>query len=604
MQAIILAAGMGKRLKDLTENHTKCMVKINGVTLIERMLCQLDKLGLSKIIIVIGYKGYELKSFISTLDITTPIIYVNNSNYEKTNNIYSLYLTKEYLAAEDTLLLESDLIFESKLLDVLLNDPSANVAVVSKFESWMDGSVVVLNKDNSIQNFLTKNDFDFVNTKQYYKTVNVYKFSKAFLEKTYIPFLVAYSTSKGNNSYYEQVLKIVLMLDKYDLSVKIIEDISWYEIDDVQDLDIAQSLFANTPEERMRRISCRYGGFWRYPQMLDFCYLVNPYFPPENLIAEMKSNFETLLTQYPSALYVNNLLLAKFFGIKANYVLAGNGAAELIKGLLEYISGNIGITLPTFEEYPNRKPDEIIAFTPNNKSFYYNAKDLMQFFDNKTIAALVLINPDNPSGNYLTQAEVLELATWTNDKNIMFIVDESFVDFACQDDTLLNNKLLESYPNMVVIKSISKSYGVPGIRLGVLACSNAAIIEGVRTKLSIWNINSFAEFYLQIAEKYKADFSQALEKFYPVRDTLYKDLGKISYLSPIESKANYITCKLENNVTSKKLAEFLLLEHNILIKSLKGKRGVSDDYIRVAVRTKEDNDRLIDALDGFKRCLI
>ena len=259
MQAIILAAGMGKRLKHLTENHTKCMVKVNGVTLIERMLKQLDNLGLSRIIIVIGYKGDDLRSYIKPLEINTPIAYVVNSDYEKTNNIYSLYLAREYLIEEDTLLLESDLIFEDKLLEALISDSAPNVAAVSKFESWMDGSVVVLNKDNSIQSFLTKSDFDFTATNQYYKTINVYKFSKEFLEKTYVPFLIAFSTSEGNKRYYEQVLKIILVLDKCDLSVKIIEDISWYEIDDIQDLDIAQSICANTPEEKMRRISLRYG---------------------------------------------------------------------------------------------------------------------------------------------------------------------------------------------------------------------------------------------------------------------------------------------------------------------------------------------------------
>ena len=334
--------------------------------------------------------------------------------------------------------------------------------------------------------------------------------------------------------------------------------------------------------------------------MLDFCYLVTPYFPPKNLIEELKSNFEALLTQYPSALYVNNLLFAKYFGIKKPYVLAGNGAAELIKGLLEYLSGNIGIATPTFEEYPNRKPNEIIAFTPNNDKFQYTAKDLIDFFDDKPISAFVLINPDNPSGNYLKHEDVLLLLDWANTKNIKLIVDESFVDFADPNDSLLNDGMLESHPHMIVIKSISKSYGVPGLRLGVLACSDDSVVEAVKSRLSIWNINSFAEFYLQIAEKYKQDFSEALDKFYPVRETLFNDLSKISYLSPITSRANYITCKLENGITSKNLSEFLLLEHKILIKCLKGKAGISADYIRVAVRTTEDNARLIDALIRFR----
>ena len=120
MQAIILAAGMGKRLKDLTQNNTKCMVQVNGVTLIERMLHQIDSRNFERIIIVVGYEGQKLVDFIATLDVKTPIVYINNPIYDKTNNIYSLALAKQYLIEDDTLLFESDLIFEGSLIDLLL----------------------------------------------------------------------------------------------------------------------------------------------------------------------------------------------------------------------------------------------------------------------------------------------------------------------------------------------------------------------------------------------------------------------------------------------------------------------------------------------------
>ena len=118
MQAIILAAGMGKRLKSLTKNNTKCMVEVNGVSLIDRMLHQIEKKHLSRIVIVVGYEGQKLMDYIDTLHIQTPIIYIDNPNYDKTNNIYSLALAKEWLCREDSLLFESDLIFEDSVLDV------------------------------------------------------------------------------------------------------------------------------------------------------------------------------------------------------------------------------------------------------------------------------------------------------------------------------------------------------------------------------------------------------------------------------------------------------------------------------------------------------
>lgn len=202
MQGLILAAGMGKRLKELTKHNTKCMVQVNGVTLIERMLHQLENLHLSRIVIVVGYEGKKLIDFIDTLGIYTPICYVNNPIYDKTNNIYSLSLAKEYLLREDTLLLESDLIFEDSVLQALVEDDGETLALVDKYESWMDGTCVKMGKDGSIEAFIPGKKFVFEDIPQYYKTVNIYKFSRHFSETFYVPFLDAYSKALGNNEYY------------------------------------------------------------------------------------------------------------------------------------------------------------------------------------------------------------------------------------------------------------------------------------------------------------------------------------------------------------------------------------------------------------------
>ncbi len=343
MQAIILAAGMGKRLKELTQNNTKCMVEVNGVTLIDRMLHQIDELHLSRIVIVIGYEGQKLIDYITMLDINTPIVYVNNSIYDKTNNIYSLSLAKDWLCKDDTLLFESDLIFEDSVLKVLVDDPRDTLALVDKYESWMDGTCVKLANDDSIEAFVPGKQFQFNEIKEYYKTVNIYKFSKHFSETHYVPFLDAYSKALGNNEYYEQVLRVITMLDEPEIKAKRLNGELWYEIDDIQDLDIATSMFAPDDNEKVRLMQKRYGGYWRYPQVLDFCYLVNPYFPPQKMIDEIKASFEMLLAQYPSGMEVNSLLAAKNFSVHQKNILVGNGAAELIKALMSILEGKIGL---------------------------------------------------------------------------------------------------------------------------------------------------------------------------------------------------------------------------------------------------------------------
>lgn len=599
MQAIILAAGMGKRLGDLTKDNTKCMVKVNGVPLIDRLLTQLSRFSLVKVIIVIGYEGKKLRDYIGQEYKGLAIEYIENSIYNTTNNIYSLSLAKQQLQEDDTLLIESDLIFEDSLFDMILNSPDPNVALVDKYETWMDGTMVHLDEENNIVNFVPKKTFKYSDVGSYYKTVNVYKFSKEFSRSKYVPFLEAYSIAWGNNEYYEQVLRVITLLDNTDLKALPLTGEKWYEIDDVQDLDIAETLFADS-SGKLSLYQKRFGGYWRFPGLLDFCYLVNPYFPSRKMREEMKANFDTLLTEYPSEMGVNSLLASKYFGVKKEYICVGNGAAELIKSLMSYLDGNLGVIYPTFEEYPNRRESRtIISYIPDNTDFSYTVEDIQLYFEHKDISSLLLVNPDNPSGNFISKTDLLELAFWAKRRNIHLIVDESFVDFAMDglNSSLLYNELLESYPNLIVMKSISKSYGVPGLRLGVLATSDIELISWMKTNVAIWNINSFAEFYMQIFGKYESDYKMACEKFVAERSRFFKSLQRISFLRVIPSQANYFLCEVTNKYTSSELTRILLCENDILIKDCGTKKAFGGrNYIRIAVRGKEENNKLVEVL--------
>lgn len=602
MQAVILAAGMGRRLKELTSNATKCMVEVNGETMIEKSLRNLDNLGiLKKIIFVVGYEGDKLIEYINTLGIKTPIEYIKNDIYYKTNNIYSLYLAKDRLLEDDTLLLESDLVYEESVLRKIVDNPYPSLVLVSKFESWMDGTCITLDENDNITSFFGKKEFDFADTKEYYKTVNIYKFSKEFSIVHYVPFLEAYCKALGHNEYYEQVLKVITFLDNPEIKACRLGGEKWYEIDDVQDLDIAETLFASKAQ-KLEKMQKRFGGYWRYPKLLDFCYLVNPFFPNKKLVEELKGNFETLLTQYPSGMEVNSLIAAKNFGLHKNQIVVGNGAAELIKSLMENFTGKLGIAFPTFQEYPNRKnKEDIVPYIVDNKDFSYTADDLMQFYDDKDIQVLALINPDNPSGNYIDKEDVLRLSKWAENKNIRLVVDESFVDFADvdYDPSLLTQDIISDNPALIVVKSISKSFGVPGLRLGILASNDLELINKIKKDVSIWNINSFAEYYLQIYEKYAKNYAAAMQKFKAVRKDYINKLSDIEGLRVIPSQANYVLCEVTSGRTSRELAEDLL-EQDILIKDLSTKTGFNgQNYIRLAVRDEADNNRIVEALKSL-----
>ena len=597
MQAIILAAGMGKRLGEYTKNNTKCMVPVNGVPLIDRVLNQLSSLKLSRVVIVVGYEGQKLIDYIGNEYNGLKIEYIFNRIYDKTNNIYSLALAKDKMQEDDTLLLESDLIFDDRLFSLVVDNPCPNLALVAKYEAWMDGTMVQIDDERNIVNFVPKEAFRHEQADSYYKTVNIYKLSKEFSANRYVPFLEAYMKAIGNNEYYENVLRILSFLDCKDLKALPITDEKWYEIDDKQDLDIAEALFADD-EQLMQKFYSRYGGFWRFPKMLDFCYLVNPFFPSQRMLDEMKASFQTLLTEYPSGMKVNALLASKCWGVSEKYIVPGNGAAELIKFLMDNLNGKLGVIRPSFEEYPNRYQGEVVTFIPQNSDFRYTGQDIIDYYADKDIANLLLINPDNPSGNFIPKDDILKVADWCKLNQVRFIVDESFVDFSEDYEicSMLDDTILESYPNMIVVKSISKSYGVPGLRLGIMASADEMLIKEAKKCVSIWNINSFAEFFMQIFTKYSKDYHKACCSFQAERADFLSKLCEIPFIHVMPTQANFVLCEVKEPYGSMEIVKRMLREHNILLSACSAKKGLQGGkYLRIAIRGHQDNARLIEA---------
>lgn len=601
MQALMLAAGMGKRLGNYTKNATKCMVPVNGKTLIEYAIESLIYAGIKKFTMVVGYKKDVLKNFLKGKYPQIQIDFIDNDVYDSTNNIYSLYLARDVLSSDDTILLESDLIFDKEIIREIVSSPEKNLAVVSHFENWMDGTVTVLNEEKAIKRIVSKSDFDWNKVDSYYKTVNIYKFSKEFSKNIYMPFLGAYQTAYSKNEYYETVLKVISYLDGDILKAHLVDGSRWYEIDDPADLKIASTRFSSG-KEHLESMYKTFGGYWRYPAMLDFCYLVNPYFPPKALVNEMKQMSDILLESYPSGDKQQSLLAGKIFGVLPEHIAVGNGAAELIASISELSSGKVVVPFPTFNEYPNRFGNENTVWLPANEDFSYSVEDIVRSAEENSASYVLLINPDNPSGHFFTKQEVIVLAEQLSSKNVKLILDESFVDFAEPEIrfTFIDEELISKHKNVIVIKSISKSYGVPGIRLGVLVSGDESLIEKIQKNTSIWNINSFAEFFLQIFDKYKKFYGSACDKIAEERGRFSSELSKIPGVKVYESQANYLLCKLSGEaekIGSLGLAEKLLDGYNILIKDLSSKKGFEKgQFIRLAVRNCQDNDRLIFAL--------
>ena len=334
--------------------------------------------------------------------------------------------------------------------------------------------------------------------------------------------------------------------------------------------------------------------------MLDYCYLVNPYFNHSAIIKEMQDFFPVLVSEYPSGMRVNSGLAAECWNVMQEYIMVGNGAAELIKALMENLKGKVGVVRPTFEEYPNRMhEDQVVAFVPQNEMFRYDADDMIAYFSMNKVDSLLLINPDNPSGNFIPVEGIHKLAQWCEDNNIFFILDESFVDFSVgyESNTFLSNEILEKYPHMAVMKSISKSYGVPGLRLGILCSSDTELIARLKKQVSIWNINSFAEFFMQIYPKYREDYKHACDQFIQTREDFELELRKIPFLKVMPSQANYFFLEVLPPYQPLKLCAILLEKYNILASACLAKKGIAPNrYMRIAVRNHADNDKFVAAL--------
>lgn len=596
MQAIILAAGRGSRLGPLTDSQTKCMVKVCGKTLIERSVESILDVGIKKIIIVTGYKKEGLTKHLKLKFPNCDIKFVFSEDFYKTNNIYSLYVVKDLLIQDDTILLESDLIFEQDILSKLISDPRKNLVVVDKFKNWHDGTVVKINQDQKIQSFIPKSEFSYKDLIQYFKTVNIYKFSKDFLVNVYEPFLQAYCRSFGRSEYYEDVLRVIALIKNQSLEALVLKNEKWYEIDTVEDKENAEIIFSN-PKQQYELLTKTYGGYWRFEDLLDFCYLVNPFFPPQSLVDELNFNLLDLMQSYPSGSKIQSRLGAKMFGIDPSQIVVGNGSAELIKIASKFLKKSLAIHKPTFDEYTSTFSNLDFQFSDND-GFEYSASDIVKIANKKDGA--ILINPDNPSGNFIPHKELIEVLKVFKKNNKILILDESFLDFAEKgfESSLCSPKILKDFSNLIIIKSIGKSYGIGGLRLGVLISSNTKLISKIKSELPIWNINSISEFYLQIIGKYTSEYIESCQKLIEARNFLKKSLNKVPYIKCYDSQANFLLCELVGK-QSRDLAIELCQKYKILIKDCSEKCNNGRQYIRIAVRDFDDNEKLIKALNDI-----
>ena len=599
-RAVILAAGKGSRLEPLTAGTPKCLVEVGGEALIERALHALATEGVAQAVIVVGYKGEAVRDRLGSRFAGMEICYVDAPDFETTNNIRSLWDAREYLD-QDILLLEADVVFDSSLVAALLSH-SGSSAAVAPFDKALSGTVVRQNDEGTITEFVLGAEqgpgFDRTGSM---KTVNIYSLRKEALRKHVLPGLCKAIDAGHVQLYYETVLRDVVADETFsDFSAVDVSASRWYEIDDHRDLDAAEFMFLDR-ESQFERIQQLHGSYWRYG-FTDHSYLYNMDFPPTKMLDVFQADLRDLVTNYPVGQRELARLMADWTGTNPDNLAVANGAAELIKILGNSFMQRLTIPTPSFNEY-----EEVVA--PEGLNRFPLAADTFEL-DVDAFAAsaikwhsdtAVVVTPNNPTAVSVQREDILRLARLLEAGGCRLIVDESFIEFSCAGTDGSVEDMLDSYPNVAVLKSMSKVFGIAGLRVGYLMSADKGFVNSIRASLPIWNINGLAEEFLRTVGRYRSEFRESCELTRASYRTLFADLAALDGIEPIEPDANFILCKLTGSTESGlEVAQRLYVEHKILIKDCGAKSMPdADRYLRIASRTPEENRRLVDALAGL-----
>ena len=592
MKSIILAAGLGARMRPYTNSIPKAMLEVGGQTIIERIIKILINNGVSDICVVTGYYHEQLENYLAATFSALDLTFVRNTSFDKTNNIYSMHLAFEnYPIDDDIILIESDLIITESVFRRILESPYKNVALVDRYKVGMDGTVVTIENDlitNIIPPHLQGPDFDYANK---YKTLNIYKFSKEFASTAFRKLLSFYATVYNDNCYYELILGILVYMRQEQIYACDVDGDFWIEVDDANDLQLANIAFGK--ESRLVSLDEAYGGFWNFP-VLDFAFIRNMYFPTNAMLADMRYNLAKLLQNYGSTQKLLNTKLAHFLLVPTEHVCLLNGLSQIYP-LLERMIGDKLCLLPepTFGEY-----SRVFKFKTTYQDTGYQVLNEISEEKIQTSEVIIIVNPNNPTGSYIESEKIFDLAR--SNPNKLFIVDESFIEFSGKPSVqdLLQKEELR---NVWVLKSLSKSLGIPGLRIGYIYSRDDEVIQRINQQIPIWNSNSLAEYFLEIILKYRKELINSFDSTRLDRSVLEGNLASLEYVDRVfPSQANFILLRLKLSGEQGENLRNYLIEKSFYVKDCSSKFDDGQCYLRIAVRLPEENLQLFEAMSEFK----
>ena len=603
-RAIILAAGLGQRLRPLTTDMPKCLVEVNGVPILFRSLRVLASAGVTQVIIVVGYEAAQVRRRVGPNFAGIDIEYVDAPLFDTTNNIRSLWDARRY-CDEDILLIEGDVLFDRDVVMQLCEQAGSSMAVVPN-NANLSGTVVRHDDDGFVIAFILGAELDENHDgSDAQKTVNIYLLRAEVLRTKILPELCRQIDSGNVQDYYETVFRdLVADGSLADLVAVDVSISRWSEVDDYRDLEIAEFTFLSR-ERQFDRIQSLHGSYWRYG-IIDHSYLYNLHFPPPAMLNNLREELSDVVTSYPVGQVELDRLVGQWTESDPANIVVANGAAELIKVLGQNFIEKMTISTPSFNEYENVvRPEQLDLVALDPVAFELDLDAFAESARRAGSNVAVLVTPNNPTALSVDRQSVLELAHRLREHGCRLIVDESFIEFSRAGRTASVEGDVDEHPNLAIIKSMSKVFGIAGLRIGYLLTADRDFASAVRAHLPIWNLNGVAESFLRRVGQYRSEFVASCEV---VRDTcqeFYEALCELPGLAPFRPDANFVFCKITApGLTGLELARRLYVEHNILIKDCSSKTMPdADRYVRMASRTQTENRRLVDALSelGLER---
>ncbi len=329
-------------------------------------------------------------------------------------------------------------------------------------------------------------------------------------------------------------------------------------------------------------------------EVIDFSASINPLGLSPLAIAALKEKMP-LLTHYPDSECTDlREALAQKYGLKIEQILIGNGSTELIHLIPRGLGiHRVLIPFPTFSEYERavRQADGKIDFLPlrEERLFQIDPEEIVRKLSD---SPLFLCNPNNPTGQLLCKRDVAFIVEKAHENGSVVVLDEAFIDYA-ESESLI--KEIREYPNLILLRSFTKFYGMPGLRVGYAVASPMLIRELNRVKPT-WSVNTLALIAAYESLKDHSYVKQSLDLVSSERHFLSESLGRIPEMTVFPSAANYLLLKSKR--IDIHLLESSLAHEKILVRNCSSFLGLSDAYIRVAVRGRAENKQLIQVFNN------